>query len=34
VGRPRLPLVQPEGEAAERITAEVQRSRIDLAVTV
>ena len=34
VGRPRLPLVEPEGDAAERITAEVQRSRIDLAVTV
>ncbi len=34
VGRPRLPLVEPEGDAAERITAEVQRSRIDLAVAV
>jgi 4-hydroxy-tetrahydrodipicolinate synthase len=34
VGRPRLPLVEPEGEAAERITAEVRRSRIDLAVAV
>jgi 4-hydroxy-tetrahydrodipicolinate synthase len=34
VGRPRLPLVEPEGEAAERITAEVQRSRVDLPVTV
>jgi 4-hydroxy-tetrahydrodipicolinate synthase len=34
VGRPRLPLVEPDGEAAERIMAEVQRSRIDLAVAV
>ncbi len=34
VGRPRQPLVEPEGDAAERITAEVQRSRIDLAVAV
>jgi 4-hydroxy-tetrahydrodipicolinate synthase len=34
VGAPRLPLVEPEGEAAERIVAEVRRSRIDLAVAV
>ena len=34
VGAPRLPLVEPDGEAAERIVAEVRRSRIDLAVTV
>ena len=34
VGPPRLPLVEPEGEAAERITAEVRRQHIDLAVTV
>ncbi|MCH8919944.1 MAG: 4-hydroxy-tetrahydrodipicolinate synthase [Chloroflexi bacterium] len=34
VGAPRLPLVEPEGDAAERITAQVRRSRIDLAVTV
>ena len=34
VGAPRLPLVEPEGAAAERITAEVRRHRIDLAVTV
>ena len=34
VGAPRLPLVEPEGDAAERIMAEVRRSRIDLAVTV
>ncbi len=34
VGAPRLPLVEPEGDAAERIVAEVRRSQIDLAVTV
>jgi len=34
VGAPRLPLVEPEGAAAERIAAEVQRQQIDLAVTV
>jgi len=34
VGAPRLPLVEPDGEAAERIVAEVRRSRIDLTVTV
>lgn len=34
VGAPRLPLVEPEGDAAERITAQVRRSQIDLAVTV
>ncbi len=34
VGPPRLPLVEPEGEAAERITAEVRRQHIALAVTV
>jgi 4-hydroxy-tetrahydrodipicolinate synthase len=34
VGAPRLPLVEPEGDAAERIMAEVRRSRIDLAVAV
>ncbi len=34
VGAPRLPLVEPEGEAAERIMAEVRRQHIDLAVTV
>ena len=34
VGAPRLPLVEPEGEAAERITAQVQRSQIDLTVAV
>jgi len=34
VGAPRLPLVEPEGEAAERIMAEVRRHHIDLAVTV
>jgi 4-hydroxy-tetrahydrodipicolinate synthase len=34
VGAPRLPLVEPEGDAAERIVAEVRRSRIDLAVAV
>ena len=34
VGRPRLPLVEPEGDAAERITAQVRRSRIDLTVAV
>jgi len=34
VGAPRLPLVEPEGEAAERIMAEVRRHHTDLAVTV
>jgi 4-hydroxy-tetrahydrodipicolinate synthase len=34
VGAPRLPLVEPEGAAAEQIVAEVQRHQIDLAVTV
>jgi 4-hydroxy-tetrahydrodipicolinate synthase len=34
VGAPRLPLVEPEPEAAERIMAEVRRHHIDLAVTV
>lgn len=34
VGAPRLPLVEPEGAAAEQIVAEVQRQQIDLAVTV
>ncbi|MDP2675014.1 MAG: 4-hydroxy-tetrahydrodipicolinate synthase [Dehalococcoidia bacterium] len=34
VGAPRLPLVEPEGEPAEQITAEVRRHHIDLAVTV
>jgi 4-hydroxy-tetrahydrodipicolinate synthase len=34
VGVPRLPLVEPEAAAAERIVAEVRRHQIDLAVTV
>jgi 4-hydroxy-tetrahydrodipicolinate synthase len=34
VGAPRLPLVEPEGEAAERIAAAVRSTRIDLAVAV
>ena len=34
VGALRLPLVAPEGDAAERIVAEVRRSRIDLTVAV
>jgi 4-hydroxy-tetrahydrodipicolinate synthase len=34
VGAPRLPLVEPEAAAAERIVAEVRRQQIDLAVTV
>ncbi len=34
VGAPRLPMVEPEGDAAERIAAQVRRSQIDLAVTV
>ena len=34
VGAPRLPLVEPEGAAAEQIVAEVRRQQIDLAVTV
>jgi 4-hydroxy-tetrahydrodipicolinate synthase len=34
VGAPRLPLVEPEGSAAEQVVAEVRRQQIDLAVTV
>ena len=34
VGVPRLPLVEPDAEAGERIMAEVRRQRIDLAVAV
>ena len=34
VGAPRLPMVEPDGDAAERIAAQVRRSQIDLAVTV
>ncbi len=34
VGAPRLPLVEPEAAAAERIVAEVRRHQIDLSVTV
>ena len=34
VGAPRLPLVEPEGAAADQIAAEVRRHQIDLAVTV
>ena len=34
VGQPRLPLVAPEGEVADRVVAELARHRIDLAVTV
>jgi 4-hydroxy-tetrahydrodipicolinate synthase len=34
VGAPRLPLVEAEPEAAERIMAEVRRHHIDLAITV
>ncbi len=34
VGAPRLPLVEPDAAAAERIVAEVRRQQIDLAVTV
>ena len=34
VGAPRLPLVEPDAEAAERIMAEVRRQHIDLAVAV
>ena len=34
VGAPRLPLVEPDAEAGERIMAEVRRQRIDLAVAV
>ena len=34
VGAPRLPLVEPDEAGAERITAEVRRQQIDLAVTV
>ncbi len=34
VGTPRLPLVEPVQEAAERIVAEVSRNEIDLRVAV
>jgi 4-hydroxy-tetrahydrodipicolinate synthase len=34
VGAPRLPLVEPDAAAAERITAELSRQHVDLAVTV
>jgi 4-hydroxy-tetrahydrodipicolinate synthase len=34
VGAPRLPLVEPEPHAGERIMAEVRRQRVDLAVAV
>jgi 4-hydroxy-tetrahydrodipicolinate synthase len=34
VGAPRLPLVEPEAAAAERIVAEVQRQHVDLVVKV
>jgi 4-hydroxy-tetrahydrodipicolinate synthase len=34
VGAPRLPLVEPDGEDAERIVAAVRAARIDLAVAV
>jgi 4-hydroxy-tetrahydrodipicolinate synthase len=34
VGAPRLPLVEPDADAGERIMAEVRRQRIDLAVAV
>jgi 4-hydroxy-tetrahydrodipicolinate synthase len=34
VGNPRLPLVAPEGAAAEQISIEVSKHQIDLAVTV
>jgi 4-hydroxy-tetrahydrodipicolinate synthase len=34
VGAPRLPLVEPDAAAAERIMAEVRRHHMDLAVTV
>jgi len=34
VGVPRLPLVEPDAAAGERIVAEVRRHQIDLAVTV
>ncbi len=34
VGAPRLPLVEPDAAAAERIVAEVRRHQIDLSVTV
>jgi len=34
VGTPRLPLVEPEDEVAEKIRAELQRQRIDLPVAV
>jgi 4-hydroxy-tetrahydrodipicolinate synthase len=34
VGAPRLPLVEPDADASERIIAEVRRQRIDLAVAV
>ena len=34
VGAPRLPLVEPDEEVAEKIRAELARQRIDLPVTV
>lgn len=34
VGKPRLPLLEPDEAAAERIMAEVRKQRIDLAVAV
>lgn len=34
VGAPRLPLVEPDAQAGERIMAEVRRQRVDLAVAV
>jgi 4-hydroxy-tetrahydrodipicolinate synthase len=34
VGAPRLPLVEPDADAAERITAELRRHHMDLAVAV
>jgi len=34
VGAPRLPLVEPDADAGDRIMAEVRRQRIDLAVAV
>ena len=34
VGSPRLPLVEPDAETAQKIRAELARHRIDLPVTV
>ena len=34
VGRPRLPLVEPDASTGDQIAEEVRRSQIDLAVTV